>query len=361
MEKIIRKVINNIEKNGFEAYVVGGYVRDLVLGKHSYDIDICTNALPKDLISIFPNGNVGIYGAISFMIGKYSFEITTYRQEFTYQNRHPSKVEYVNSLLTDLNRRDFKINTLCMGQKSNIIDLLGAMDDINNKVITCVGNTINEIKEDPLRILRAIRFATILDFDLSADLLDSIKNNNTLITSLSDERIISEVAKILINDNYLKGLTIMRETGILKMLGISYGSIVKTSDINGMWAQLTFDREFNFSKEACKSINTIRKIVNSGNIDSKTIYSFGLYYSLVAGEILKMDKKKIYSMYKKMPIRSFKDVSVKSEKIIEFLNLQNKEEIGNIFDELVDKILNGSIKNNTKAIYNYLNNIKKEW
>ena len=361
MEKIIRKIINSIEKNGYEAYIVGGYVRDLVLGKHSYDIDICTNALPKELISIFPNGNIGIYGAVSFKIGKYSFEITTYRQEFFYKNRHPSKVEYVSNLLTDLKRRDFKINTLCMNQKSNVIDLLGAMSDIENKEISCVANPDKEIIDDPLRILRAIRFATILDFELAKSLKDAIQKNSNLINSLSDERIISEMTKILINDNYKKGLNLMDNLGLLDVLGISYNQIVKTSDINGMWAQLSFNKMFNFSKENRQSIYKIREIVQMGTIDNNTIYKNGLYYCLVAGEILKIDKKKIYSIYKKLPIKSFKDVAVKPEKIIDFLSLQNKEEIGNIFDELVNNILNGKVKNTTKDIYNYLNNIKKEW
>ena len=84
MERTIRKVLNNIEKNGFEAYIIGGYVRDLMLKNMSWDIDICTNALPKDLIKLFPNSNVGIYGAVDFKIGKLSFEITTYRKEYNY-------------------------------------------------------------------------------------------------------------------------------------------------------------------------------------------------------------------------------------------------------------------------------------
>ena len=130
MEKIIKKVLNKIEKNGFEAYIIGGYVRDLILNRVSYDIDICTNALPKDLISIFPNGHIGIYGAIDFKMGKYSFQITTYRREYNYVNRRPNKVEYINNLLEDISRRDFSINTICMNQKGNIIDILGATNDL---------------------------------------------------------------------------------------------------------------------------------------------------------------------------------------------------------------------------------------
>ena len=148
MEREIKKVLNTIEKNGYEAYIVGGYVRDLFLNTNSYDIDICTNALPKELLTLFPSGNVGIYGAIDFKIGKYSFEITTYRKEYNYQKRHPNKIEYINNLLEDLSRRDFTINTLCMNSRGNIVDILKGEEDLNRRVIAAVGDASSKIKED---------------------------------------------------------------------------------------------------------------------------------------------------------------------------------------------------------------------
>ena len=114
MNKIIKNVLTKIENNGYEAYLIGGYVRDLLVGKSSYDIDICTNATPRELINIFPNGSTKNLGGIDFKIKEYHFEITTYREEIKYKNRKPIEYHYVNSLIEDLKRRDFTINTICI-------------------------------------------------------------------------------------------------------------------------------------------------------------------------------------------------------------------------------------------------------
>ena len=167
MDKNIYEILNKIEKCGFEAYIVGGYVRDYLLGIKSYDIDICTNALPKDIAKIFI-GNVSNinYGSYKLTFNNYNFDITTYRRELEYTNRRPTKIEYTSNLLLDIERRDFTMNTIIMNKKGEIIDLLGGINDIQNKKIKCVGNPDNKLKEDPLRILRAIRFAITLNFSL---------------------------------------------------------------------------------------------------------------------------------------------------------------------------------------------------
>ena len=354
MERTIKKVLNAIEKNGFEAYIVGGYVRDLMLNKISWDVDICTNALPKDLVKLFPNSNVGIYGAVDFKIGKYSFEITTYRKEFNYENRHPSKVEYINNLLEDIKRRDFKINTICMNQNGNIIDLLNATSDIENHIISSFGDADLKMKEDPLRILRAIRFATVLDFDIDEELLSCIKRNKNLVLELSDSRIIDEMTKILISDNYVKGLHLLKDLGITDLLEISYDKVVKTNDVNGMWAQLNFKKNLAFNKETIHNINTIRSIIDSGNVDLFSLYKYGLYFNIVAGEVLKIDNKKIASLYHHMPIKCRKDIKISSTDIMALLNIKEGEEIGFVLAELENAILSRKVTNSETQIKKYI-------
>ena len=121
-----------IEKEGYEAYVVGGYVRDLLLGISSYDIDICTNATPKELMNIFPSASPKNLGGIDFKIKEYHIEITTYREEIKYKNRKPIEFNYINNLVEDLQRRDFTVNAICMNSKGEIIDLVGGIDDLSN-------------------------------------------------------------------------------------------------------------------------------------------------------------------------------------------------------------------------------------
>ena len=355
MEKVIKKVLNLIEKNGFEAYIVGGFVRDLLLGKNSWDIDICTNAVPKDLIKIFPNANVGIYGAVDFKVGKYSFEITTYRKEFSYQDRHPSKVEYINNLFEDLKRRDFTINTICLNQQGHIIDPFNAREDINKKLIKMVGDPKDKLTEDSLRILRAIRFATCLNFDIDVDLTSAIKKNVSLVSSLSDYRIIEEMTKILIHDNYQRGLQLLSDFGVIEQLGISYSKVVKTDDVSGMWAQFDFQKKLAFNKETLHNIDVIKKIISDGQIDREELFEHGLYFCLIAGQIIGISKKEITTIYKKMPIRSIKDIAVSAQGIIKYLNINPNEKIREILDDLKIMVLNGEIQNKPKAIYKYLN------
>lgn len=360
MEKIIKKVINTIEKNGFEAYIVGGYVRDMLLGRGSYDIDICTNALPKQLLELFPNSHVGIYGAVDFKIKKYSFEITTYRKELKYGNRRPTEVVYINNLLEDLQRRDFTINTFCLSSKSNLIDLLNAEKDLRLKIIKCIGDVEKKIIEDPLRILRAVRFATILNFTLDDTLEKSIKRNSHLVKSLSQARVKEELDKILLSDNFEYGLKLLGNMEILTHLGLSYNKIKKVNDINGMWAQINLQNYLAFTKESRHNINALKEIIMKGKINNETLYEYDLYLNLVAAEILEIDKKIVNVMYKKMPIHNIKDICVSTEKIIKYLGICEGKQIGIIIKDLVKQILDGKVNNNPKSIYNYLNYIKED-
>ena len=166
------KFLKTIEDNGFEAYIVGGFVRDYILGIESNDVDICTNAKPSDIRKIFkdkclPNQE---YGSVVVIVKNVRFEVTTFRREITYiDNRKPVEFEYIDSLLEDLQRRDFTINTICMDKDKNIIDVLSGKNDILRREINTVGNSFDKLSQDSLRILRAIRFATVLDFKLSSD------------------------------------------------------------------------------------------------------------------------------------------------------------------------------------------------
>ena len=181
MNNSIKKILNKLEKNGFEAYVVGGYVRDYLLNITSYDVDICTNALPKDIIKVFKiKKGVSNYGSIGFKIGKYNYDITTYREDGEYNNHKPKSIKYVDNLLIDLKRRDFRINSICMNSEGKIFDYLNGKEDIHNKLVKTIGSTNVRLNEDPVRILRAIRFAIILDFNLDEEIISFIKNNKDL-------------------------------------------------------------------------------------------------------------------------------------------------------------------------------------
>ena len=258
MKKIIKNILKTLDDNGYEAFLVGGFIRDKLLHIRTYDIDICTNAKPEDLEKLF-NKKVNDYGSLSFKINKYSIDITTFRKELAYVKRKPIKVEYVNSLEEDIKRRDFTINALCMNSDGEIIDLVGGLDDINNKTIRMIGDISSKLQEDPLRILRAIRLATILDFKIEDNLLESIKENNKLILTLSPYRKRCELDKILSSKNFKKGLDLLKKAGILEILNISYDNIKYTKNILGMYAQLNIGCDLEFTKEEKRNIIIINE------------------------------------------------------------------------------------------------------
>ena len=184
MEKNIKKILETLENEGYQAYLVGGYVRDYLLGVTSFDVDIATDALPKDIHRIF-NSSKNNYGSVNIKVDKLNVDITTFRKDLNYVNRRPSKVVYINNLKEDLERRDFTINAICMNKNGKIIDLLNGCKDLDRRTIKMIGSIDVKLKEDPLRIMRAIRFACILDFKIEDELYEKIKEYKNSIDVLT--------------------------------------------------------------------------------------------------------------------------------------------------------------------------------
>ena len=180
------KILNIIENNGYNAYIVGGYPRDKYIGNISNDIDICTNAKTSDIEKLFDKVDLKYqnYGNAIVYMDQYKFQITTFRKEKYLKNRNDLEITFIDNLEEDLKRRDFTINTLCIDKNGNYIDLMDSIKDINNKTIKLIGN-IDRLKDDPLRILRAIRFAGLLDFNLDNSLIEGINKYGYLIEYLS--------------------------------------------------------------------------------------------------------------------------------------------------------------------------------
>lgn len=360
MDKIIKNVLENINNNGFECYLVGGYVRDYLLNKNTLDIDICTNALPKDLHNIFPNNsNSNSYGGFNLKIKKYNIDITTYRKELKYNKRKPTEIIYLNNLEEDIIRRDFTINSICMNKDGKIIDLVGGIKDIKNKKIRMLGNIKERLNEDPLRILRAIRFSCVLDYEIEEELYKEIKNNYKLVNSLSKDIIKKEITKILLNKNYIKGLSLLRDFKILDEIGINYNNINFVNDICGMWAQLEFSNTYSFTKQEITNIINIRQIINEGKITNKILYKYGLYNSLVSAEILNINKKVVNKMYNNLSLKSSSDLEISSNEIINLLNIKPSKQIKEIKEEIINLILEGKLKNKNSELRKYIINRKE--
>ena len=353
MDKIIKNILKRIEHEGYEAYIIGGYVRDGLLGNHSYDVDICTNARPMDLKNIFPINQSNKYGGFRLKVKQYNIDITTYRKERKYVNRRPQEVEYVNNLIEDIKRRDFTINSLCMDKNENIIDLLDGQKDLNKKIVKIIGFPDSKFTEDPLRILRAIRFATILDFTIEEETYESIERNYKLVATLSDERIKEELSKILSSYRYARGLDILRKTGIADIIDLKYDDIVYTTDLLGMWAQIECPR-VKFSSNEEESIKKIRKIVMNGKISYYELFNYGLYLCNVAGDIIGVSHAMVNSVFKSMPIKSMTEIAIDGKKIMQLLNLEPSKLITDIINDVKNAILYNGLKNEESEIKKYI-------
>ncbi len=182
--EIARPIVQNIEEAGFEAYFVGGSVRDTVLGLDIHDVDIASSAYPAEIKKIFKHTvDTGIeHGTVMVLDHGNGYEITTFRTESGYQDyRRPDKVTFVRSLAEDLKRRDFTINALAMKENGEIIDLFDGLTDLKNNLIKAVGNPEERFHEDALRMMRAVRFASKLDFMVEVNTLNAIKNHSELL------------------------------------------------------------------------------------------------------------------------------------------------------------------------------------
>lgn len=350
MEKNIKKILETLENEGYQAYLVGGFVRDYLLGITSYDVDIATDALPKDIHNIF-NSSKSNYGSVNIKFDNYNIDITTFRKDLNYVNRRPSNVIYIDNLEEDLKRRDFTINAICMDKDDKIIDPLNGCEDLNNRTIKMIGDIDTKLEEDPLRIMRAIRFASVLDFDIDKKLYEKIKKYSHLVETLSKERIKSELEKILLSKNFMKALKIMEDTNIASSLGISYSHINYVDDLLGMWAQVK-GANIPFTNVEKGNIIKITEVITLGQIDNLALYNYGLYVCTIAGKILNINPKKISKMYNNLPIKSKSDINITSKEISDIFG--TGKVIGIIYSELEKEILNKNIENNKEAIFEYL-------
>lgn len=210
-------IINNLQLHGYEAFAVGGCVRDSILARRPQDWDITTSARPEEIKRLFRRTvDTGIeHGTVTVLLGKDSFEVTTYRVDGAYEDsRHPSEVHFTNRLEEDLRRRDFTINAMAYNDDVRLVDVFGGMQDLNHHLIRCVGDPDERFSEDALRILRAVRFSAQLNFPIEPKTAEAVRRLAQNLKNISAERIQAELVKLLVSphperiqDAYELGIT----------------------------------------------------------------------------------------------------------------------------------------------------------
>ena len=203
------KTIKTLTDNGYSAYFIGGCVRDALLNKEPLDWDITTNATPKQVSALFPKYfETGIkHGTVTVLTDDKPIEITTFRVDSDYaDNRHPESVVFAQTLREDVKRRDFTMNAIGYNEQEGLVDYTGGVADIKARTIRCVGEPDKRFNEDALRIMRAVRFAGVLEFDIEPETYSAILKNRELLKNISAERIHAELEKMLLNASSLKSL-----------------------------------------------------------------------------------------------------------------------------------------------------------
>ena len=227
-------IIKTLSAHGYEAYVVGGCVRDSILGKEPADWDITTSALPEQVKALFPRTiDTGLkHGTVTIMMDKVGYEVTTYRIDGTYEDhRRPNEVTFTSDLKEDLMRRDFTINAMAYNEEQGLVDLFGGIQDLTDRIIRCVGNPAERFDEDALRMLRAVRFASQLGFTIEDRTREAIVSLAPNIAKVSAERIQIEMVKLL-TSGHPELLRTAYETGLTAVFLPEFDEMMKTPQNN---------------------------------------------------------------------------------------------------------------------------------
>ena len=319
----VKFIIDKMYEKGYEAFIVGGCVRDSILGITPNDYDITTNAKPEEIIDIFKGFKIidnGIkHGTVGIIIEKEVYEITTYRIEGEYENnRRPKNVEFALDIEDDLKRRDFTINAIAYNDKLGIIDKFDGIKDIKNKIVKTVGNPDERFNEDGLRLVRAIRFSSKLNFKIEDKTLKSIYKNVDIIKNISKERITDEFTKMILSDKP-QDIILLYKTGIFKSIGIfSYINKEKYEDLEQELQVLN-----NCESNLVKRMAMLEYIIKKKKIPSRSIVDNLVYSNKIKKECkilvecMLKDNIELNSIEIKMLLNK-----VGPEKIIEALNLK---------------------------------------
>lgn len=359
IEEKALKILNILKEHNHEAYIVGGYVRDKLIGRNSNDIDICTSATPKEIMSIFPNTDSPNYGSINIIYKNTNFDITTFRKEIKYEdNRLPVKIKYIKSIKKDLLRRDFTINTICMDKDGNILDYLNAKPDLEKRIVKTVGNPRYRLKEDSLRILRAIRFATILDFDIDSKTSHYLTEYARFLKKLSYQRKKQELDKIFTSPQKQKGIKLLLDLKIAEHLKLpNLKDITPCDDLIGIWAQLDVDDIYPFTKVERWQMKQIRELLTLDVDDPYNLYKYGLYTSTVAYQIKQKNISSLNKLYHDLPIHSIKEIEINGKEIANVLNQAPGNYLKEIMVDLEKQIIYNNLPNKKEELEKYI--IKK--
>lgn len=368
----ILKIFN---KNGYEAYFVGGCVRDYLLGKEFSDIDITTNALPEEVKKIFQKSiDTGIqHGTVTILVNGEGYEVTTFRKEDEYTNhRSPEKVEFVSDLKEDLDRRDFTINAMALDSNGVLFDYHNGEKDLSSGAIRTVNNPNERFYEDALRMLRAFRFSSKLGFEIEYDTLEAIKKNAELIKFVSIERIVNEFKKLLSGKGNLRSLELLLDSKLN-----TYIPFLEEIEIIQDFSKYSFCQSLYILSKINNILFDVLKILKLSNKEIKLIkeydkinedfinnvplelilYKYNFEDVVFVAEYFSYNNRNTIENCK-LIINSFDEVDITSQEIISTIGEKPGPWIKSVVSELEHEILLNRLDNNRKDILDFLSKIR---
>lgn len=369
-----KKVIYELKKQGYEAYIVGGAVRDHLLKHQTTDIDITTNAKPYQVSKIFKTKPTGIkYGTVTVFMGDETFEVTTYRIDGEYlDGRHPDMVVFAETVEEDVKRRDFTINGLLMTEQNKIIDYVKGQEDIRMKLIRTIGNPEDRFNEDALRMMRAFYFQAKLGFQIDRSTRDAIAELKYKLKDIAMERILQEIIKLLKGKYAKQAIQSMVTTGVHEVLpGLKKGilHIQNMEDIPFVDAFFTLcftlngsiPDEWPFSNKHKHRYETASMLANTyKEYDAQILYTYGLDLCLLANKVnfmlnrSKNNKSKIEEDYKNLPIQSDLDLKLRASDMIKLANKKAGSWVKTLQTQMVQEILSNKLKNEKSVLEAYV-------
>ncbi len=375
-------VLKAIEQAGFEAYFVGGAVRDVLLGHHIHDIDIATSAYPEEVKALFDKTiDTGLqHGTVTVLYGGESYEITTFRTESGYQDfRRPDKVTFVQNLDEDLKRRDFTINALAMNTQGEVIDLFNGLDDLKHHVIRAVGDPEQRFHEDALRMLRAVRFMSQLKFTIEARTKQAILDHHQLLHKISIERIREEFVKMGLGPDSRAAFAVFIATKLVEacpnFAGQSdylavYPQLEYSPDIEmSFWTIivlllklpsariLTFMRDWKNSNAMAHAVNQVVNcfdVITDHTPSNLELFRAGKVALINAIDVARIlgepvDAKVLVDRYTALPIKSQKELAIDGSYLVAH-GMRPGPGLGRLLMQLTAAVIDGKVANTPEAI-----------
>ena len=335
--KEVQSIINDIEGYGHEAYIVGGCVRDMLLGKEPKDWDITTNATPDRIKAFFKRTvDTGIkHGTVTVIMGKNTYEVTTYRLDGKYSDgRHPDKVEFSSLLEEDLKRRDFTINAMAFSHKRGLVDLFNGVSDLKNARITCVGSPKERFDEDALRMLRAVRFAARLGFCIDEKTAKAIEELAPNLLKVSKERVWTELLRTLCSDNPEK-VKLLFDYGIAEFISESFAYVSIGEDIVKL-KLLPMKKSLRLAfllhkTERDKALSVLKELKS----DNDTFTRVRILLDFLAQDISK-DRYEIKKLLRRMGSDNFDDL-LRFKAVINSDEVKRLKEISDVKEDIILK------------------------